>query len=695
MRKIITLFIICFGLNAFGNKISDAYSALSIFDYFKAKQLFYKGITKYPCESSFGLATIYYKTDNPFSNIDSAAKYIAISQTQFKDTITLSGYHISKQTINLLSENISNKGFQKYCNNHSIKDLNLFLSRFYFSSEPLITKALFTRDALILDEYSASKSSDSITQFLLSYPESILFQRAKIMFYDFQYNENIPTKSITELQRFIKKYSQNPNTVDAENKLFKLTQQLHSSDSIYSFIKNYSTSITQEEAWKLLYSLSVKKYNKDELTSFLAKYPDYPYNEAILKEIVLSQNILIPLKDTTEKFGFIDTLGNWIIAPQFDDAQEFKEGFASVCKNDSCFYINKEGNKTSENYFEEAESYQDGIAIIKKSNTFYLINRSGQIISKGYQDINAASNKLFVCKTNNLYGAINAKGEIIIPFTYNKLGNFKNGFAYYLSSQYGLLDINNRTLEAKWDWVSDVDSNSVAIVKKNNQFGIMNVNEQLIIPCEYDYISYCQNEIYLVVKNDLYGFYNVKEKCFATSVEYDYDSSYEPDYYTNGKYFKLIRDNEVALIDANGRISINFGLYSNLYFAKCDVIRIFKKNKYGFVDRKLKPVTAVEFDKATDYENNIAIVSKGVNSMLIDKQAKVIYSIKNGSLSIIDSNVYEVKQNDVVGLINNNGKLLVNIEFETITPIHKNLYMCVKEGSMFLFNLKTSTLKKI
>ena len=36
-----------------------------------------------------------------------------------------------------------------------------------------------------------------------------------------------------------------------------------------------------------------------------------------------------------------------------------------------------------------------------------------------------------------------------------------------------------------------------------------------------------------------------------------------------------------------------------------------KKNKFGFVDRKLKPVTPVEFDKAKDFENNIAIVSKG------------------------------------------------------------------------------------
>ena len=70
MRKIITILLVSFALQVFGSKISEAYEALSIFDYFKAKQLFYKSISKYPCQSSYGLATIYFKTDNPFSNLD-------------------------------------------------------------------------------------------------------------------------------------------------------------------------------------------------------------------------------------------------------------------------------------------------------------------------------------------------------------------------------------------------------------------------------------------------------------------------------------------------------------------------------------------------------------------------------------------------------------------------------------------------
>jgi len=695
MRKIIALFIVCFTLQAFGSKISDAYEALSIFDYFKAKQLFYKSHSKFPSESSFGLATIYYRTDNPFSNIDSAAKYISICISNYKDSVSYSLYHINQESISLLTHKISSKGFETYCNNQSIKDLNYFLSNFYFSNEQVLNKTYNIRDAILLENASKNQSSDSIYKFLLNYPESNLYHQAQLFFYNFQYKEKTPSKSLHELQLFIKQYAFNPNVSDAEQKLFNLTQQLHSADSVYNFIKHYSTSLTQEAAWKLLYSLSVNNYSKEELTAFLNKYPDYPYNETVLKEIALSQNILIPLKYTNDKYGFIDTLGNWIITPQFDDASEFKEGFAAVCKNDSCYYINKEGRKTSEYYFDEAESYKDGIAIVKKANSYFLINRSGQFISKGYQDISEQQSRLFVCKQNNLYGAIDLKGEMVIPFTYHKLGNFKNRFAYYMSTQYGLVDINNRALEAQWDWVSDVDSNSIAIVKKKNQFGLININEQLILNCEYDYITHCQDEIYLVVKNGLYGFYNVEEKCFATSVNYNYNSSFDTKYYTNGKYFKLIEDDEVALVDANGRHSINFGTYNNLFFAQCDIIRIQKNNKYGFVDRKLKLVTPVEFDKATDFKNNLAIVTKGKNSLIIDKSGKTIYTIKNAEINDFENNLFTVKQNDLIGLINNDGKVLLDIGFETIEVIYKDLYVCSKNDEYFLYNLKTQILKKL
>ena len=694
MKKIILVLLIFSTVPVFSSKIINAYKALSLYDYFKAKKFFYYSLAKNPTEASYGLATIFYRNDNPFSNIDSAAKYIAKSNRFFKDSVTLSGYKISRGTINHLMGKISSTGLEYYARYKTTSSLNHFLTSFYFGDDSLLNTARVIRDELYLHNYTSSASSDSMHFFMLDHPESIFYAKAKTLFYNFQFSENTTEKSVGEYKRFIVQYPQNPNTVLAEYKLFELTKELHLADSLYAFIKKYSR-LTTDEAWKMLYSISVKYYAKKELKQFLSNYPEYPYSETIEKEIILSQKIVYPLKDGMDKYGFIDTLGNWIIKPVFDDAGYFKEGFAWVCKNDSCFYINKEGVKTSAFYFEETEDYENGLAIVKNQNHFFLINRSGQLITKGFEDINKASDNLFVCKKDNFYGAINTKGETVIPFTYQKLGNFKNGYAYYLSNKYGLVNIYNQALKADWDWISEIEANNLVVVKKGLKFGLMQLNDSLLLFPEFDYISYCENGIYIIVKNNLYGFYNATEKCYVTAIAYDYDKSLSNAYYTNGKQFKLIKDGDVALVDANGRTSIGFGTYTNVFFAKNEVIRIMKGKKFGYVDRKLNPITPVEFEKAGDYENNLAIVSKGATTQLINKTGKVIFSIKEGSIEKLKSDFYVTGQKDLFGLLKSTGEVLLPNEFTTLHYLGNNLWSVTKNNQFYVFKPNTKTLIKI
>ncbi len=696
MKKIKYIFLLFVSSSILASNIQKGYEALSIYDYFKAKQLFYKTLKKFPAAGSFGLANIYVRTDNPFSNIDSAAKYIASCRLHFIDTITYSDFHINKNSISVLAEKISVKGFDKYHLLHSINSYNTFLQHYDFASDELKLSCYTIRDSLIYKGYSAYQISDSITVFLLNYPQTELYKQATLDFFNLQYKEKSNPSDSKILKLFLKNYSNNPHKIEAEISLFELTKQLHQADSLYQFIEKYSTTQTKEQAWKSLYSLSVKNYSKEELSHFLNQYPDYPYNETLIKEISLAQQLLMPCKNTDEKYGYIDTLGHWIIKPQFDDANIFSEGFAAVCKNDSCFYINKEGVKTSDFYFEETENYINGIAIIKKENKFYLVNRSEQLISKGYEDINESSDNLFVCKLKNNYGAINAKGETIIPFTYSKLGNFKNGFAYYLSTHYGLVSTTNIALKAQWDWISDVDTNNIVLVKTNNKYGLMRVDETIVLAPTFDYVTYCQNGIYLVVKNGLYGFYNASELCFITAIEYDYNAAYETNYYTNGKYFKLVLDEEVALVDVNGRYSINFGTYSNVFFAKCDIIRIQKNAKYGFIDRKLKAITPTDFEQATDFDNNVAIVSKTGKAQLINKEGNPIFSMKDGKIEKLDSRLYKDIIGDIIGIIDEKGIRILPNNFISIEKINTNFYrLTTSDNSLHLFNSLTKTLVKL
>ncbi len=692
-------FLVFFPQLLFCNNMEKAYKALSVFDYFKSKQLFYNTYNSNKVNASFGLATIFYRTDNPFSNIDSAAKYISISKSYFKDTISFDKYHINRNTINKFASEIAQNGYAKYCSDLSANNLNHYLRLFFFAEENLIESCLLKRDQIVLGNLSAFQRSDSVNVFLMNYPESKLYNKAQKIFYDFEYLENINVTEINSYKRFLKKYQKNYNKLRAEVNLFELTKLLADEDSLYEFINTYSTIQTRDDAWRLLYSNTVKVYSKQNLQNFINKYPQYPYREIINKELNLVEQILIPLKDRSNKFGYIDTLGTWIILPQYDDAMDFSEGFASVCKNDSCFYISKDGKSISASYFEETESYKNGVAIVKKGNVSFLINRSGQIISSPYQEISNLSDDLFVCKKGSLFGAINAAAEIVIPFEYNKLGDFKNGYAYYLTTTFGLVNKKNITIKAEWDWISDCDENEIVIVAREKKYGMLKTNGQIILPSEYDYIKPCSKGIYLIVKNNLYGFYNCIEKCFVTDIEFDYYNTYEPDYYSNGKYFKLLKKDDVALIDANGRYSIPFGLYSNLFFAKCDIVRIQKNNKYGFVDRKLKQVSSIDFNQATDFDDNIAIVEKSENSLLINTFGKIIYSIKDGKILKVNGKYFKVwiEGLELFGLLNSKGENLLPNCYTTIEPLNEFLFRCEKkdDNSIYIFNSKNKIMKKV
>lgn len=690
------LLFLCFTLGIKASKISKAYNALSIYNYFEAKRLFEKSIKKKQATASFGLATIYYRTDNPFSNADSAAKYIAICAATFKDTVSYSGFHINKHSIYSLSQQIAKKGYLEYKSKQSVASFNWYLKQYFFSSDSIKQHCYQQRDSIDFENYKFYESSDSVMAFMHKYPQSIYNSKAKELFDDLQYREVVPTNAMAQLKLFIKNYSSNSHIIDSENLLYKQTLGLHQVDSLYEFINKYSTSETKEQAWKALYSLSVKNYNKEELSQFSAKFPNNPFNDLVEKEISLSEQLLLPLTTNNYKIGFIDTLGNWHINPQYDDVNFFKEGYSAVCKNDSCYYITKDGKRISKDVFDEVENFKQGVAVVLKDKLFYLVNRTLQIISKGYQELNKLSDGLYVCKNDKLYGAINGKGEIVIPFIYNKLGDFKNGYAYYVSDKYGLIHKSNKTLMANWDWVSDVDTNNFAIVKKDNLFGLLSTNENVIIKPQFDFVEQCANGLYLLVKNGLYGFYESKENCYVTNIEFDYNKSIRADDYTNGKYFKLFKNNEVALIDANGRYSINFGTYTNLFFAKCDVIRIQKNNKFGFVDRKLKSITPVEFDQATDFDNDAAIVKKGNKTLLINKDGKVIFTNKDGEIEKISGDLFLIKSNGLYGVVDYLGSNLLATEFQKIEQIDSHFYHCLKnDGTSYLWNSITKQLKYI
>ena len=87
---------------------------------------------------------------------------------------------------------------------------------------------------------------------------------------------------------------------------------------------------------------------------------------------------LIPVKRGS-LWGFIDTRGNNVIAPQFNEVGHFQEGLAVVeMKPGHLAYIDRQGKIQLDENYEKAGQFKDGLAIVANAQGSYVINKSGK-----------------------------------------------------------------------------------------------------------------------------------------------------------------------------------------------------------------------------------------------------------------------------------------------------------------------------
>ncbi len=671
VNNLLIFYLILTSLCAKAAKIEDAYEALGVYDYFKAKKLFYTELNKnHKAAAAFGLAIIYNRHDNPFFNTDSASKYITLSGNYFKTSRrkeAYSGFQIDSLGILAKADSIAQRSLLKASKTNTAKGYEQFLMVNSYAGFQQKFEALYLRDELSYKTNLTYNVSDSTKATMLRFPESY-FYKEYLTLYDKQvFEEQTPLKNSEQYNAFINKFPKNKFVGEAQDELFEIYRKNNDLQGLDFYVTNYKNSHFINEAWKLLYALTVKSYNNVELQSFVQNYPDFPFKASINKEIELNNKILITAKDS-DYVGFIDTSGKYLIPPVYDEATIFKEGLAVVSKNDSVFFINKENQNVFNAFYNDAFTFVNGNAPVNINTQWFLINRQGQRSAGPFEDLSEQSENIYIVKVNNKYGAMDVYGNSIIPAQYDRLGDFKNGFAYYLNNGlYGFVNKNGLASKANYQWISDFDENKIAIIKLNNLFGLVNENDSIILQPQYDLVLKAENTIFITVKNNKYGFYSGKG-CFISDIDFDFKKELPASYYTNGKLFKLCKKNKQALMDINGRVSIDYDAYEEVNFAQNNLIHIKRKNKHGFVDRKLNIVIPPKYNSATDFNDGLSICTLKLETFLIDTKGVIQYKSK-GTITSLTTNCFLIKDEEGNKVLDKKSGTLYNkVEAWQISP---------------------------
>lgn len=642
-----------------GGKLEKGFDALSIYNYFKARQIFYKLAKKENAAAAYGLAIIYRRTDNPFHNLDSSIRYGALANYYYKQhrkNFSYKTFKVDSATIQLFCDTVAEFYLKRLEIKNQVHLYEDFLYRAWHLSPHIRNTALQLRDELVLQKIVALNQTDSTRDLLIQYPQLYLMKQAQLVFERQQYEQLTKTGTEKEYLSYLTRFPNSSQSSKALENLYTLYAASKNKEGLVHFVHAFPNFPQSADAWKLLFALSVKSYSNEELQSFLNTYPAFPFKNSILKEIELNNYVLLPV-EVGDLQGFIDTTSKLVIAPQFDKVNPFCEGLALVNRGDSVFYINKENQNVFNRYFSDGYDFHYGIGAVQSNDKWFLMNRQGQTISPFYNEISELSNGAYVVKSNNLYGVLDKYGHVLIEPKFSKIGDFKNDLAYYEENGlYGFIDKEGRSVKSQYQWISDFNAYGIALMQSGNKYGLINRLNQIILEANYDQILPVDKNIFIVVKNGKYGFYSGKA-CFLSAVEYDFKKEKPAEYYTNGQILRFLKRDEQAFADGNGRISIDYGTYEDMSFAGNGLIRVKRKNKYGYVNRKLNLVIPYKYNEAEDFKDSLAIVKRKNKICIVDLSGTELMETTN-SLSRLGHGYFKLETNEGLELLNNKGQTL-------------------------------------
>jgi len=250
-----------------------------------------------------------------------------------------------------------------------------------------------------------------------------------------------------------------------------------------------------------------------------------------------------------EGYQFYTLDGSLAFSAVFDEAFSFINGLAEVKKGNQKGYITTDGSFVCAVSNGNLRHFKDSIFVHEFRDSMNLMYGNGEYLFKeSFDQIGILNNNRAIIEKDGVYGYINGKGEEIIPMKYIPFANYMqfaqfehNHVVYKKGQKYAMMDslgksvlpalfdgigafgelipvtkgkgwgYANKDVRLKIDYKYDYAYpfiKGTAIVEKDDLFGVINVNDEEIIPIAHESIKRISNDFLLVKSGGFLGIYN-------------------------------------------------------------------------------------------------------------------------------------------------------------------------------------------
>jgi hypothetical protein len=689
-RSIIFFLLILFSTGIYADKLEKGFERLKMFDYFSAKGYFEKAMDDDPAAAAYGLAKIFSVNNNPFYSTDSARRYILISDSLYDlQKVKVKNYYrelgVNDSTISELSERICADAFEKAKESETSKAYNHFIS--FYNSCAQTTEVIELRNAAAFDEADSVNTSEAFKKFMNSYPRALEIDKAQKRYDELIYSENTDS-TLESYQYFIQNFPENPYRKQAEKMIYTLSVPDRTIDQYATFARTHSNSPHFKEAWYEVYKLGMPDFSETRYNNFKTTYPDFPFLDELETDYKLANTFFLSFEEN-EKYGYMNDTGAVMIKPEFDEAGIFKEGLAFVAIDDKYGYINKAGKLIIDYQFKDAESFHNSAAVVLKDSLYGVIDKSGQFILQPlYEELSEADSEIYMAVKKGKSGYIQRTGDTLTGFDFDVANDFKNGFAVVSKDEKsGIIDSNGKyTISPSFDDLVFISPRFLKAMNAEEQWGIVTVRGDTVLPFDYDAIGEFSNGMAMVVKNDKCGYID-EGRSQAIPIKFPF----LPGMLTTGTFangYALLKGKyKSTLIDSTGK-TITFKSAEDYGKPSEGLYPVRKNSKWGFANVSGKVVIPCKYQSVEPFSKGRSVVKNNKLAGVIDSTNKEIL-IPSYTDVILESNAIIVKNNSLSGLFSNDGSMIIPCEYETMEFVRPDIVRAISKDKYQIVNLNT------
>ena len=355
---------------------------------------------------------------------------------------------------------------------------------------------------------------------------------------------------------------------------------------------------------------------------------------------------LIPVQSSDWKWGYVNQKGEYVINPQFEDADFFRDGLARVVSSEGKVgFIDKNGKYVVEPKFKDATVFSEGLAFV--------------VPDGGYP----------VC--------IDKHGDTNFQFKFGEsVWRFSDGLAAFeiKSGKEGFIDKTGKiVINPQFDEVRYF-SEGLAAVRQDHLWGFIDKTGTIVIEPQFLVVSdFKDGRAFCIPKGKFYVIYSGSNDirhynygCINTKGHHVLGFD-EDVYRVSDGMAEIKSDEKYGFISSDGKIKINPQYDFVLSFSE-GLAAIEQSNLWGFINRQGEIVINPQFDAVRSFSDGLAAVDQGNRWGFIDKTGKIVINPEFNGVGSCLGNIAFVESAGKWGFIvmDKKGKYLVNPQFRGI-----------------------------